>query len=1127
MYSELAHEFQMEAILGPELEPFETFILDHMSRAKEKYSEAKSMFTLLKQKDPNSLALKLTDFLGSSHDVDFREVCAELLHKLLTDDDDGDDVLCTWHNLSVSTQSTIKCFLLDHIEQKESEFIIQELRHIILNLAVSLVPDNNWPELMPFLMCCITSGSNKSKVSAFLIYGLIADRITVVCSKHMQSQLLNALNDDTGLDLDVRLAAMMTVICFIQSVSSSNEKEQFQDLLPGMMRTLTDALTHGKEKAVAARDVLDLFIELAQNEPNFFRRQLAVVVGSILEIAEDEKLEEVTRHLAAEFLITLVEARERAPGMMRKLPSFTSKCFATLLKLLLDIKDDPAWHSAETEHEHAGETNNYNFGMTCLNRFSVALGGKTIAPIAIEQLGDYLVAPEWEKRHAALIALAQIAEGSSKVMIKFLEQVVNMIMHSFQDPHPRVRWAAIYSISKLSTVFCTDLQVQHHDQVLPALATTMDDFGNPRVQANAARAVATFSGSLKQETLVPPETLVPHLDGLLSKLVVLLQNDNVQMVKEAALKALSGIANLSKVHFQKYYDFVMPYLKIILVNENGESYRYLRSIALECISFIGTSVGKEKFKDDLKQVMEMLNYSLQEPQVQEFDIACNLLSCFRICYCMGKDFLPYMSILMPPLVECAQLEPDKTVSSDNLHDSVHEVKFRNEIIRLRGSDLLYQKSLACDILGLYAQKLEEDFYPWIPQVASILVPLLKFYTHNEARKCSVKSMYNLLYSAKLAVEKGIAQGGSESYFTKLSDYVILSLLEALHEESMAEICAFMLDELNHCLQISPPLLIEGQLRRIVNEVKHVITESSNRKQKLKERAKSKDFDAEEDELLRGEKEQEDNILFHVGLVLTTLIETFKAGFLPFFDELMSSYLIPMWGKDMTAQERCTPFLIFDHLLEECPEAALKYSDEFLPLLLDASNDESPAVRQCALYGLVLYAECGGSDFKPVVKEAISRINVVIMHFRAREPENESAFDNAVYARGKICQFHWENIDSSAQIIPVWLNCLPIKCDMAAAKYVHDQLCSMVERLDGELIGPNYQYIPKIISIFAEVLCSEIDLVTEETTNRMINVLRHLQQTLPSATLESAWSYLLPRQEMELKSILSLEEDVNF
>lgn len=32
-----------------------------------------------------------------------------------------------------------------------------------------------------------------------------------------------------------------------------------------------------------------------------------------------------------------------------------------------------------------------------------------------------------------------------------------------------------------------------------------------------------------------------------------------------------------------------------------------------------------------------------------------------------------------------------------------------------------------------------------------------------------------------------------------------------------------------------------------------------------------------------------------------------------------------------------------------------------------------------------------------------------------------------------------------QVVPAWLNCLPIKGDLIEAKVVHDQLCSMVER----------------------------------------------------------------------------------
>lgn len=87
------------------------------------------------------------------------------------------------------------------------------------------------------------------------------------------------------------------------------------------------------------------------------------------------------------------------------------------MKMLTDVEDDPAWHTAETKDEDAGQTSNYSVGKKCLNRLAIALGGNTIVPVASEQLPAYLsvAAPEWQKHHAALIALAQIAEGFSKV----------------------------------------------------------------------------------------------------------------------------------------------------------------------------------------------------------------------------------------------------------------------------------------------------------------------------------------------------------------------------------------------------------------------------------------------------------------------------------------------------------------------------------------------------------------------------------------------------------------------------------------------------------------------------------------------------------------------------------------
>ncbi|PSR95359.1 Importin-5 like [Actinidia chinensis var. chinensis] len=1178
---------QLAAILGPDPAPFEILISHLMSSSNEQRSQAELIFNLCKQTDPNSLALKLAQLLQFSPHVDARAMSAVLLRKQLTPGSDS----YLWPRLSPFSHSSLKSILLACVQREEAKTIIKKLCDTVSELASGVLPDNGWPELLPFMFQCVSSDSPKLQESAFLIFAQLSQYMgetLIPHINHLHAVFLHCLTSSASSD--VKIAALSAAINFIQCLSNSGDRNQFQDLLPAMIRTLTEALNCGQE--ATAQEALELLIELAGTEPRFLRRQLVDVVGSMLQIAEAESLEEGTRHLAIEFVITLAEAREKAPGMMRKLPQFISRLFTILMKMLLDIEDAAAWHSGESEEEDAGETSNYGVGQECLDRISIALGGNTIVPVASEQLASYLAAPEWQKHHAALIALAQIAEGCSKVMIKNLEQVVNMVLNSFQDPHPRVRWAAINAVGQLSTDLGPDLQVQYHQRVLPALAAAMDDFQNPRVQAHTASAVLNFCENCT------PDILTPYLDGIVSKLLVLLQNgkqmvqegaltalasvadsskehfqkyydavipylksilvnatdksnrmlrakamecislvgmavgkekfrDDAKQVQEGALTALASVADSSKEHFQKYYDAVIPYLKSILVNATDKSNRMLRAKAMECISLVGMAVGKEKFRDDAKQVMEVL-MSLQGSQMEIDDPTTGymLQAWARLCKCLGQDFLPYMSVVMPPLLQSAQLKPDLTITSadsdseiDELDDnSVETITLGDKRIGIKTS-VLEEKATACNMLCCYADELKEGFYPWIDQVAPTMVPLLKFYFHEEVRRAAVSAMPELLRSAKLAVEKGLAQGRNESYIKQLSDYIVPALVEALNKEPDTEICASILDALNECIQICGPLLDESQVRSIVDEIKQVITASSSRKRERAERAKAEDFDDEEGEILREENEQEEEVFDQVGEILGTLIKTFKAPFLPFFDEL-SSYLTPMWGKDKTAEERRIAICIFDDVAEQCREAALKYYDTYLPFLLEACNFENPDVCQAAVYGLGVCAEFGGSVFKPLVGEALSRLNMLIRDPNALQPENIMSYDNAVSALGKICQFHRDTIDS-AQVVPVWLSCLPIKGDLIEAKVVHDQLCSMVERSDMELLGPNNQYLPKIVAVFAEVLCAGKDLATDKTASRMVSFLRQLQQTLPPSTLASTWSSLQPQQQLALQSILSL------
>ncbi|XP_070044211.1 uncharacterized protein [Nicotiana tomentosiformis] len=1019
---------QMKAILGPDSSvPFETFISDLMASS----SEAESMLDMIKQEDSNLLAVKLANLLDSPHITDdSRATCAIVLQNLFVGDDGYG-----WRNLSLSTRSGVQCILLNRIKIEESKSIMQTL---YITLCVSL-QDNKESEICS-LFGQYYDNSSYIKVVEFTL-SLVSQ-----CAKQgddlssapwIKDMLLGALNGCS--DMRLRMAALRAAIDIIQCLSSSNDKDWYQGLLPALLGTLTEALSKGEE--VTAREALEHFVEFAENEPRFLRMQLVEVVATMFEIAENVSLEKETRHLAIKFLITLVEAKKEAPGMMKKLPLFTSNCFAMLLKLLQDVEDEPPWNNI---HKVAfREYGNIMVGICYFDRLSRALGAKTIAPVAKEQLSACLAAPDWEKRHATLLALAVISECCPKVMLTSMEELVlnyflNMVLDCFQDPHPRVRWAAIRAIALFSTFFCPQLQEQFHDQVLPALAAAMADFQNPIIQVQASVAFYRFYASSK------PETLIPFFDGMINNLPVFQQNDK-QMVQDAASMVFTGIAKLSKEYCRINYDTVMQYLKTAMANRNSNVLG--RARAMYSISYLGFAVGKEKFRDDAKQVMEVL-LSLLGSQLKADDRSnvYLFLAGARIFLCMGKEFLPYMRVAIPFMIQLAQVELDITIydhSYSGLYGLDYDrdiiVKFEETSMCIKDNIRLEEKSIACHLLDIISVLLEEDFYPWISQAAPVLEPLLKFYIHDDVRENAIFAISSLLRSAKLAVEKGTAQGGNKWYFKELSGRIILALGDAIYSEHETKLCEIILKELNQCLKISGPHLDEDQVRRIMNGIKHVITESSCRKGKLTEREKSDDFDAEEAELLREERELEEKVFSRVGCILLTLIKTFKAAFLPFLNEL-SSYLMPMTGKDKTAKERSACVNIFNKLVEECSESSLKYYNICLPFILDSSNDENPVLRENAFYGLGLCAEYGGLVFKPFIGEALSRINVVITHLHALAPENEQAYHDAVFALGQICQFHRESIDST-QIIPAWLNCLPIRGNMV----VHDQLCSMVER----------------------------------------------------------------------------------
>ena len=88
----------------------------------------------------------------------------------------------------------------------------------------------------------------------------------------------------------------------------------------------------------------------------------------------------------------------------------------------------------------------------------------------------------------------------------------------------------------------------------------------------------------------------------------------------------------------------MPYLKPILVNATDKSNLMLRAKAMECICFVGMAVGKEKFRDDAKQVSCISKFHFNTHTHTHICVCIYIYMYIYIYICLSVSMLDLVSI---------------------------------------------------------------------------------------------------------------------------------------------------------------------------------------------------------------------------------------------------------------------------------------------------------------------------------------------------------------------------------------------------------------------------------------------------------------------------------------------------
>ena len=1090
-----------------------------MSTQNEVRSQAEKVFGACKQHQADACVQRLVHVLKNSQQLELRGLCAVLLRKALTSDADNK----TWKSLTQPTQQGMKTELLTLIKDEQNKQTAKMVCDTVSDVGAMLLEEQQWPELLPFMFQCVQSGDDTLLERVLRIFAQLVVSIEMTLSPYLAT-LHNVFGQSLqSQNVDIRNAALRATCSFISSLEKKSERDKFQDLVPSMLNCLGTALNQGDE--ATAQETLGMFIEIGEEHPTFLRKNLIEIVNAILTVTEAANLEASTRQLASEFLVTLTEAREKAPGMMRKLPQFMGKLFHALMCFLLDIDDEPEWHAADREEDEGiGNGELFDVGLEGLDRLAIALGGNAVMPIANQILPAFLQDQDWRKRHSALMTLAQIAEGCMKVMSKAISWTVDICVTGLRDPHAKVRWAACQTVGQLSTDLGPDFQEQEHARIVPTLLSAMDDVNEPRVQAHATAAVVNFSEDCEEDILAP------YLDALVSKLLVLLQSPR-NIVREGALTSLASVADSSKEYFEKYYSVVMPILVNILQTAGDKSLRLLRAKAIECISLVGMAVGKEKFGPDSKAIMEML-MRLQQQEMEDDDpTASYLLQAWaRICKCLSNDFLPYLPVVMPPLLASARLETDVSIKylDDEDEDEDEEEEVETLIIGDRKicirTSTLEEKSTACSMLCCYVEELQEGFFPYIEEIVQLFVPLLRFAFHEEVRSTVASGMPELLKAAKSAVEKGC--GKDAAWVKGMLDFMLGPLLEAIDKEPEALIVVSQVEAIGKLVACYGEGLDQNQMVQIFGCLKKALEASAERRKEREGRKESEDFDEEEAEAIEEENEEEDDVSDAVCECLDEMLKKFRAAVMPLVEQLLP-FFAQMLEPSRSSSEHRIAICLIDSVVEYGSDggATLKYFNSFVPVLLNNTTSEDADIRQCSAYGLGACAQVYGEHFAPVCKDALGKLMQIIQHPQARSSDYEMATENAVSALGKFCEFQSVAVDASgivdtAGLMAFWLSQLPIKADKTEAKVAHGQLCRLLESGDARVVGKDNANLPQVASVLCKILAEGTAVVSEEHRNKLIAILNKVLQTLPQEAVHAQHAQLPQKAQQVLEAAAS-------
>mmetsp|Transcript_8011 Transcript_8011/g.18079 ORF Transcript_8011/g.18079 Transcript_8011/m.18079 type:complete len:1133 (-) Transcript_8011:122-3520(-) len=827
-----------------------------------------------------------------------------------------------------------------------------------------------------------------------------------------------------------------------------------------------------------------------------------------------------------------------------------------------------------------------------LESFVENLGGASTLPSIFQLVESLLTASSlWKNQRAVLSMLERCLAAAPVTFVPHVPATVDVALRLIQSGSARVQYQALQLLGSLccaNSVVETDaaggstgqqilVREKYGGTILEAVSHLIKSHCT-KVASHACLTVVSYcrGGNGSENCMVPIEKglIVPHVGNLLDSLrsgplAVDLSNPN--SITEGSLtvliRAIGAVACLADAvgeDFLPHYGIMSgltacalfgleksgQVIKLSANVKNTHEMSMLRGSAIEAASIIGQAVSGPEgenvsiYSKDASEIMTIATTLLNSGNTDVIPMDQLLAACARIAAVMGSQYVQFMPLVLPHILQRAteklevSVTDDETAGNDNTNDeggySVSIPGMGAKKVKINTTQL-EEKAQSARALYEHARALGKDFVPFVEASATAFLPLVHCEYSGDVRSTSAQALCQVFKAACLSAAANDPANNARGPAQTLLPVLAKALTKQLAKENDDDdieiryaiadaLSEVMWDAFEHTAANGERVaqILVADAREIVWGLMSLMQSCLSRRSTLLSEMADYSFDNDEiarcEERAQAEAEYLTHLVDSVGYQLKVLGE----GFAPVFEESVAGLLKQIITANHDARAKLAAVCLFDDCVEHCgSSAANTYAPVLLQGIKDAldekvNNDRDVELKQAAVYGIAQVARHAPKSIPSALgQELLMKVYNIAKEVETMQKgdiEHIALVENAVSSMASLALLRGsplcDSVSDKGPLINVFLCGLPLEEDFAEAKICHDGLCDLVESNSINLQTQYSTLIPIIGKILALVSEGD-DIASQGSCSRLTGVMHRIQQTVDANSIQVAFSIMEP------------------